>query len=448
MKIQYLFSMTCLSVLWLMPSYMLAQKWTLSQCIDYALENNISLKQKKLTVEQNKLDTEQSEAALLPSLSFSTNQNMSWRPWSQSTINLSGGTMTSTQSSVSYNGSYGLNANWTVWNGGQNTMNVKKNRMTETMGELSVDQTANSIQEQITQYYVQILYQSEAVKVNEELKGTAHVAADRGKAMYEVGSIAKSDYIQLESQAAQADYNLVTSKSELDNYLFQLKQLLEITGDVPFEVETENISSTDVMQTIPTKADVYATALTLRPEIQSGKLQVSSNEMDIKIAKAGYYPSISLTAGIGTSNSSANDNPFFNQIKTNTNNSLGLSLSIPIFDGKQNKTAVSKAKLQHTSSQLQLQETEKELYKSIENYWLNATNAQNQYVYAETSLNSMKENYTLLAEKFDLGLINIVELNTGRTNLMQAAQQYLQAKYTTLYNIAMLKFYKGEIIKL
>lgn len=425
-----------------------AQKWDLRQCIDYALENNISLKQKKLTVEQNKLDVEQSKAALLPSLSFSTNQNMSWRPWSQSTINLSGGTMTSTQSTVSYNGSYGLNANWTVWNGGKNTKTVKKNMLTEEMGELSADQTANSIQEQITQFYVQILYQAEAVNVNEELRQTAHVAADRGKTMYEVGSMAKSDYIQLESQAAQADYNLVTSKTQLDNYLFQLKQVLEITGDEKFEVETENVSESDVMQAIPAKADVYSTALAIRPEIQSGKLQVESNDLAVKIAKAGYYPSVSLTAGIGTSNSSANDKAFFNQVKANNNNSLGLSVSMPIFDGKQNKTAVNKAKLQYTSSQLSLQETEKELYKNIENYWLNATNAQQQYVFAEASLNSSKENYQLLQEKFDLGMINIVELNTGRTNLMQAAQQYLQAKYTTLYNLAMLRFYQGEVIKL
>lgn len=425
-----------------------AQKWNLRQCIDYALENNISLKQKFLTVEQDRLDVEQSQAALLPSLSFSTNQNMSWRPWSQSTINLSGGTMTSTQSSVSYNGSYGLNANWTVWNGGKNTKTVKKNKLTEEMGELSADQTANTIQEQITQLYVQILYQSESVNVNENLKETAHVAADRGKTMYEVGSMAKSDYIQLESQAAQADYNLVTSKTQLDNYLLQLKQLLEITGDDKFEVETENVSESDVMQLIPAKADVYDAALTFRPEIRSGKLQVESNELAVQIARAGYYPSVSLTAGIGSSNSSANDNPFFDQIKTNTNNSLGLTLSMPIFDGKQNKTAVNKAKLQHTSSQLQLQETEKELYKSIENYWLNATSAQQQYVYAEASLNSSRENYQLLQEKFDLGMVNIVELNTGRTNLMQAAQQYLQAKYTTLYNLAMLRFYQGEVIKL
>ena len=112
-----------------------AQEWTLRQCIDYALKNNIQLKQKQISAEQSKLDLEQSKAALLPSLSASTNQNMSWRPWSQSTINLTGGTMTTTQSQVSYNGSYGLNANWTVWNGGKNRMNIKQNEFDKAMND-------------------------------------------------------------------------------------------------------------------------------------------------------------------------------------------------------------------------------------------------------------------------------------------------------------------------
>lgn len=425
-----------------------AQEWTLRQCIDYALKNNIQLKQKQISAEQSKLDLEQSKAALLPSLSASTNQNMSWRPWSQSTINLTGGTMTTTQSQVSYNGSYGLNANWTVWNGGKNRMNIKQNEYSEEINELSTEQTANSIQEQITQLYVQILYQAEAIKVNESVLKSSQVACERGNTMYQLGSIAKSDYIQLESQVAQDNYNLVTSRSQLDNYTFQLKQLLEITGDEEFRVKTENVTESSVLSPVPPKSEVYATALNIRPEIQSGKLNVESSELAVRIAKSGYYPSVSLTAGIGTSNSSANDNVFFKQIKTNVNNSLGLSLQVPIFDQKQNKTAVSKARLQHLSSQLSLQETEKDLYKSIESYWLNATNSQQQYIYAEASVKSARENYELLSEKFNLGMLNIVELNTGKNNLLKAEQQYLEAKYTTLYNIAMLRFYQGEIIAL
>lgn len=437
------------AVLALLTQNCLAQKWTLRQCIDYAMENSIQLKQKKISTETNRLDVEQSKAALLPSLSGSTNQNMSWRPWSQSTINLTGGTMTTSQSAVSYNGSYGLNANWTVWNGGKNYMTVKQNKVAEQIGELGEEQTANTIQEQITQYYVQCLYQAEAIKVNESVLKAAEVARDRGKVMYEVGSIAKSDYIQLESQVAQDNYNLVSSKSQLDNYTFQLKQLLEIIGDEPFSVETENVSSNDVLAPIPAKQDVYNTALQLRPEIQSSKLSVESNAIGVKMAKAGYMPSVSLTAGIGTSNSSANKtNAFFEQIKTNVNNSLGLSVSIPIFDQKQNRTAVAKAKLQHLNSQLNLQDAEKTLYKSIENYWLQATNSQQQYIYAEASEKSARENYELLAEKFQLGMVNIVELNTGKNSLLQAEQQYLEAKYTTLYNLAMLRFYQGEVINL
>ena len=130
------------------------RKWTLQECLDYALEHNIQLQKNRLTEAQDREDIQMRRAALLPSLSFSTNQNASWRPWSQSYVNLSGGTMTSTSSEVNYNGSYGLNAQWTVWNGGRNQKNLEKSKLTAEMAEYATAESANTIQEQITQLYV------------------------------------------------------------------------------------------------------------------------------------------------------------------------------------------------------------------------------------------------------------------------------------------------------
>lgn len=425
-----------------------AQRWSLQRCIDYAIENNIKLKQSEITAAQSKETLSQSKAALFPTLSFSTSQNMSWRPWSQSTINLTSGTMTETKSQVNYNGNYGLNANVTLWNGGKNYKTIKQNKLTQEINELSTEQTANSIQEQITQLYVQILYQAEAVKVNEEILNSSKVALERGKTMYEVGSLAKSDYLQLESQTAQENYNLVTSKSQLENFKFQLKQLLEITNSDPFDIETNEISDNSVLAPIPSKDDVYQIALEKRPEIQGSKLSLESDQLAIKIAKAGYSPTVNLNAGVSTSNASGIHKEFGTQMKQNVNTSVGLSIQVPILDQRQNKSAIRKAKLQYSNSQLALQDKEKDLYKSIENYWLEATNAQQQFKFASANVNSNKESFNLLNEKFQLGLTNIVELNNGRNSLLQAEQQYLQVKYNTLYNIAMLRFYKGENINL
>lgn len=428
---------------------LLAQKeWTLQECIDYALANNIQINQSKITRAQNQLDVHQSKAALFPSLSFSTNQNGSWRPFSESTVNLSNGTMTTTRNTTSYNGSYGLNANMTLWNGGRNTKNIKQSELTRDMSDLDIKQNENSIQEQITQLFVQILYETEAVQVNESILEGSIQQRDRAKVMVEVGSLAKVDLAQLEAQVSQDQYNVVNTKAQLENYKLQLKQLLEIVGPEDFNISTSNVSDAAVLATIPDRVDVYNTALTFRPEIQSSRLNIESSKLAIDIAKAGYLPTLSLSLSVGTNNSSGLHTSFFKQVKNNMSNSLGISLSVPIFDQKSNLTSVRKAKLSYINSSLKLKDAENTLYSTIENYWLNATTSQQQYIYAKTNVESMQESFDLVSEQFRLGLKNIIELTTGKNNLLQAEQQLLQSKYTTLYNMAMLRFYQGNKIEL
>jgi outer membrane protein len=390
----------------------------------------------------------QSKAALFPSVSFSTNQNASWRPFAETTINLAGGTMTTNSNTVSYNGSYGINANWTVWNGNRNTNTIKQNKLTEKIAELGVEQQANTIQEQIAQLYVQILYETEAVNVCREIIKSSMMQRDRAKTMVEVGSLARVDLVQLEAQVSQDEYSLVSAQSQLANYKLQLKQLLEIHDDETFDIAIPEVSDAQVLAMIPNEQAVYNAALESRPEIQSGKLNIESSEIAIHSARAGYKPTVSLTAGIGSSNSSGQDTDFFKQVKTNMNNSLGLSVSIPIVDNHQTRTNIRKAKYALQTSELNLQEQQKQLYSTIENYWLNATTSQQQFISARNNVKSMQESYDLVSEQFNLGLKNIVELTTGKNNLLQAEQQLLQTKYTALLNAAMLNFYAGENIKL
>lgn len=422
--------------------------WTLQECLDYALANNIQLQQKRITAASDHEDVLQSKAALFPSVSFSTNQNASWRPFAETTINLAGGTMTTNSNTVSYNGSYGINANWTVWNGNRNTNTIKQNKLTEKIAELGVEQQANTIQEQIAQLYVQILYETEAVNVCREIIKSSMMQRDRAKTMVEVGSLARVDLVQLEAQVSQDEYSLVSAQSQLANYKLQLKQLLEIHDDETFDIAIPEVSDAQVLAMIPNEQAVYNAALESRPEIQSGKLNIESSEIAIHSARAGYKPTVSLTAGIGSSNSSGQDTDFFKQVKTNMNNSLGLSVSIPIVDNHQTRTNIRKAKYALQTSELNLQEQQKQLYSTIENYWLNATTSQQQFISARNNVKSMQESYDLVSEQFNLGLKNIVELTTGKNNLLQAEQQLLQTKYTALLNAAMLNFYAGEHIKL
>lgn len=424
------------------------KKWTLQECIDYALENNITLQQNRISSAQKQVEIEASKGALFPSLSFSTSHNVSYRPFSESTINLTNGSMSSTSSETNYNGNYGINANWTIWNGGRNTKNVKASEMSKQLADLQAEQTANSIQEQIAQLYIQILYETEAVKVDSEIVKMSIMQRDRALEMLKVGSIAKVDVAQLEAQITQDKYSLVNAQSQLANFKLQLKQLLEIHGGEEFDIAVPDMTDAVIMSTIPSQKSIYETALSIRPEIQSGKLSIDAARLDEKIAKTGYYPTLSMSANIGSNNASGQHSNIDQQLKKNWSNSVGLSLSVPIFDQKQTKTNIAKAKLNTQNSELQLQDTEKKLYSDIENFWLQATTSQQQFIAAKSNVNSMQESYDLVSEQFKLGLKNIVELTTGKNNLLSAKQQMLQSKYTALFNLSMLRFYQGSKVKL
>ena len=199
---------------------------------------------------------------------------------------------------------------------------------------------------------------------------------------------------------------------------------------------------------LPEKDDVYNTALSLRPEIEAGKLNVESSDLSIKMARAGYLPTLNLSAGIGSTNANGSDFSFSEQVKQNWNNSLGLTLSIPIFDKRQTKSSINKAKLQKQTSQLDLLDNKKTLYKTIENLWLAANSAQQQYVAASQKLKSTETSYSLVSEQFNVGMKNTVELLTEKNNLLSAQQETLQAKYTAILNAGLLRFYQGEEINL
>ena len=426
-----------------------AQKqWTLQECLDYAMANNITLQQNRISSQQRNAEVEAGKAALWPSLSFSTNHNVSYRPFSESTINLTNGSMSTTSSETNYTGNYGINANWTVWNGGRNRYNIQASEMNKQLADLQTEETANSIQEQIAQLYIQILYVTEAVKVDSEMVKLSTLQRDRGLEMLKVGSMAKVDVAQLEAQVTQDKYSLVNMQSQLANYKLQLKQLLEILGPTEFEIAIPALTDQQVLTLIPDRQAVYQQALETRPEIQSSKLNIDAAKLEIKNAKAAALPTLSMSANMASNHASGINTHFDRQMKKNWSNSLSLSLSVPIFDQKQTKTNVTKAKLASRNSELQLQDTEKKLYSNIENFWLQATTSQQQFIAAKSNVENMTQSYELVSEQFRLGLKNIVELTTGKNNLLSAKQQMLQSKYMALFNMAMLRFYSGEKIKL
>ncbi len=425
------------------------KKWTLQECIDYAMLNNITLQQARLQKQAATETRKQSQAALLPSLSATTNQSVGYRPWLETgTTTVTNGTVNNKISKTYYNGTYGINASWTVWNGNQNRNQVKLNKVAEEQANLDIAETANSIQERIAQIYVQILYMNEAIHVNEESLNTSKKNEQRGKEFVEVGRMSKADLAQLTAQRATDEFNLVEAKSNLANYKLQLKQLLEITGEEDFDIAIPEASDEQALGEIPGLGSVYEKALAQRPEIQNAKLSLQSSDLQMKIAKAGHMPTVSLTGGVGTNTASMSSNEWGSQIKTNFDASIGASLNIPIFDNRKTKTAVNKAQIQREQALLDIQNEQKQLYSTIEGFWLDANTNQQKFKAAQSSVASEQASYDLLSEQFHVGLKNIVELMTGKDKLLKAQQNKLQSKYMTILNQQLLYFYQGETLKI
>ena len=420
------------------------KKWTLKECLDYAMQHNISLKKSQLKQQSANEDVRQSKAALLPSLSASTNHSVGYQPLKDSGVStVTNGMVNTKVDKTSYNGAYSVNAQWTLWNGNRNRNTVKLGVLTEQQAELSASETANTLQENIAKLYVQSLYLTEAIGVNEATLATSRKNEERGQEMLNVGKMSKADLAQLSAQRSTDEYNCVEAQSQLANSKLQLRQLLELSHEEDFDVDVPNASDEMALQEIPALNAVYEAALAQRPEIQSAELAIKSSQLSVKMARAERMPTVNLSAGVGTGTNSLTGRAWGEQMKGNVDATAGVSISVPILDQRQAKTSINKAKLQEMSAQLDLKDKQKALYQTIEGYWLDAQTNQQKFRAARATVASEQQSYDLLQEQFRLGLKNIVELMTGKDKLLAAQQNLLQSKYMTLLNIQMLQFYQG-----
>ena len=408
------------------------QQWTLQDCIDYAMQHNIAMRKAVLSEQVATETRRQSQAALFPSLTARTSQNVGYTPW------------TTGPKTTSYNGSYGLSADWTLWNGNQNRNQVKLNKLTEKEAEADRERTSLSLQEQIAQLYVQLLYTNEAVNVSRENLETSKKNEERGLQMQEVGKMSQADVAQLTAQRASDEYSLVEMESNLQSFKQQMKQLLQMVGDQPFDVATPVAPDEQALAPIPALADVYALALQARPELRKAELAVKESDVQLSIAKAGHMPTVSLTGSAATGTNSGNSDGWGQQMKNNVDLSAGLGVSVPLFDNRRTRTNINKAKIQQSQARVEQEKARDDMYLTLEEYWLDAQTNQQKFRAAQLAVDSEQQSYDLLAEQFRLGLKNIVELMTGKVRLLQAQQNKLQSKYLSILSLQMLHFYQGD----
>lgn len=432
---RFSFLFACLFLFgWAVKAQELSTRWTLKACLDYALANNIQVKKSKVAYQSGLEDTEQAKAQLFPSLTASVTQGFVNYPSSD------------VQKNNSYSGNYAVNANWKLFDGGQRQQAIKQQKLQDEINELAIEESEENIQISLVQTYMQVLYAMEAVRINQQTVEVSTAQRDRAVELLRAGSISKVDLAQLESQLSTDKYQLVTAQTSLDNYKLQLKQLLELDITQDIELEVPELTEEEVMSPLPDKQTVYNTSLAVMPSVKSSEKEIQVAELGVKKAKGAFLPSLSMNAGIGTGHLSGTDYAFGSQIWNSFNESVGLTLSIPIFSNRQYKTAYNKAKHALTTSQLELLNTQKQLLKTVEGIYLDATSSQTQYLSASERLRYVQESYNLVDQQFGLGMKNTVELLTEKNSFLTAQQEQLQAKYMALMSQQLLNIYQHKPI--
>ena len=415
--------------------------WTLGRCIEYARENNIQVRQAQINKENSDEDLLQAKEQALPSLSASVGQDFRFSKVQESIDGdyaLKG----------SYNGSYGLNSSMTLYNGGRIRNNQELSEINNSAYALDILDAQNDIEVAVVQAYLSILYAREAVTTAENTLAASKAQRDRALEMQKEGVISLSEYAQMDAQYTSDNYSLVNSRNNLSESVLNLKQLLELGIDTEFSVAFPELGDTDVLQIVPTVAQVYATALEEMPDMESSRLGIEAAKINEKIAQSSMIPSLSLNASLGTSNASGYDTGFFEQLSNGLNGGVGLTLSVPIYSNRSARTSVAKARNSTRQSELSYQSAQKNLLATIESLHQDAVSSQSRYIAAQKKLESAELSYSLVNEKYNEGMINAVELLTEKNTYTAAQQELNQAKYQAILSLQLLKFYQNQPIEL
>lgn len=411
-----------------------AQTWNYKDCVDYAREHNISLKKSILNEETSQYNLEEAEAQWQPTLDFATSHSYTNAPWSLGNKN-------------SYNSSYGLNAGWTVWNGGVRENNIKRDKLQIEIDKLSSDDIMRSLETDLLQVYINILYAKESIEIYKEAVKLSGAQADRTRQLMEAGKVSRVDYARLQSQYEQDRYSLVNAEGTYNARRMELKQLLELGIDKDITLQSVDWTAEQVLASLPDIDESYRLALTTDLRIQELEIEKSASDLDVAIAKASRYPKISLNAGVGTGYY-APGGSFGSSMKQGWNESIGLTLSIPILDNKKTKTAVGRARIQQLNADLDIDKRHTDIAQLVENWYIDTHSAQARYSAAQQQLASAKLNDELTNEQFSLGYINTIELMTAHNSYIEAQHTLLQAKFMAMLGHKMIEFYRTAKITL
>ncbi len=414
--------------------------WSLEDCIAYAISHNITLKDALLNTSIAEVDYNKSKSAKLPNLFGSASQNFS----SGNSIDPITSDFVTDQI---HNTNVGISSAVTLFQGNQLNNQIKQNQLLLKQSIFQGEIEKNSIVLNILEIYLQTLYTKESISIAENNLKASEKEVLRAKERLDAGSIALTDYTEAQSQAATNKYNVIVAKNNYQQFIIQLKQLLELSPTESLEIASIQ-DNLDFVNLEINSVELYQKALAYLPEMEASKLNIAANEKQLDIAKGAYLPTVSLVGSLGSGYTSINNDAFYDQFNFNFNQRVGLSLSIPIFNRNQTKAAVTTANINIEKAQIQQQNVEKEIYKRVETAYQNASSAQQQVLAAKASKNAAEQTYKLAQKKYELGALSTTDLIISQNTYTNAQQNYLQAKYMNILYHQLLQFYQGNDIKL
>jgi outer membrane protein len=411
-----------------------AANWTLEKCIDYALSQNIQIRKSILSNNRLQYYADQARAQRFPSVNASVSQNFNW-----SKSSVSGET-----GFTGINGSnYSVNSGVAIYNGLKINNSIKQAELDIEGGKYSLETTMESISLNILNAFLQVLYAEEQVKNTtkqiESTNGQLNLATER----LALKIISTADYAQVKSQLASEKLTMANAESQLAISKVNLMQLMELPVTSDFNIAHPDLGENLNQNRITDVKSVYETSLTIKPQIKYASVNKEIAAIDEKIAKAGYYPTLSASAGISSAFTSQATDPYFDQINNGIHPSAGFSLSIPIYQKKQVKTNIAVAKIGYEDAILTETDTKNQLRKNIEQACLDVTSAQIEYRASLEKFQATLDASSLSDEKFKQGIINSVDYLVSKTNLIVSESQLLQSKYNLIFSYKVLDFYKG-----
>ena len=409
--------------------------WTLKRCLEHAHANSLQLKQADLRIQESEYSRKQSLAAMFPAVNASTSIGLS-RQNIRNSLN-------EYMSDNTFNARYNIGASMTVFNGLRQYHGLQQQELNTRMQQLGKEEQQFQLDLDIIRACMQIAYLQENIRVLETSLASAESQLQLAGHKLKAGSLAPSEHAQFAARCSDARYQLVCGHNLLNAQLLELKQLLELDMSDSLHLISSTVDTALILSPLPDRKQLCAQALQRIPACRSRELNLRMAELDCRMARAGYFPSLTLAASIGTGNWFDGAETFVTQLNDNLNQSIGLSLNIPVFNGLQTRTAVQKALLNRQEAELERHTAEKELLVTVEGLYNDALAAQSQYIAAKAQSEAAEAGHRLTEEQFRRGIKSAVELLISSSDCLNAAQNLLQAKYTAALAVKLLQYYQG-----